>query len=169
MAEQQAGRPKVYTLAPHEAFGDAVARGVYALTDRDPLALARAQIFLPNRRSTRAMSEAFIRQSEARATLLPRMTPLGDIDEDEALGSFLDDLANTTDIPPSIGVVERQVELSRLVRAWLKTQGRADTPAANAAGRSANPEQSAAVQNRIVSPPGGGFPAFCGSRRRTSG
>ena len=130
MAEQQAGRPKVYTLAPHEAFVDAVARGVYALTGRDPLALAKAQIFLPNRRSTRAMSEAFIRQSEARATLLPRMTPLGDIDEDEALGSFLDDLANTTDIPPSIGVVERQVELSRLVRAWLKTQGRADTPAA---------------------------------------
>lgn len=130
MAEQQAGRPKVYTLAPHEAFVDSVARGVYALTERDPLALAKAQIFLPNRRSTRAMSEAFIRQSEARATLLPRMTPLGDIDEDEALGSFLDDLANTTDIPPSIGVVERQVELSRLVRAWLKTQGRGDTPAA---------------------------------------
>lgn len=130
MAEQQAGRPKVYTLAPHEAFVDAVARGVYAQTGRDPLALAKAQIFLPNRRSTRAMSEAFIRQSEARATLLPRLTPFGDIDEDEALGSFIDDFAAETDIPPSIGVVERQVELSALVRAWLVTQGRGDTPAA---------------------------------------
>ena len=130
MAEQQGGRPRVYTLAPHEAFVDSVARGVYALTGRDPLQLARAQIFLPNRRSTRAMGEALIRQSEARATLLPRLTPFGDIDEDEALGSFLDDFAAETDIPPSIGTVERQVELSRLVRAWLVTQGRGDTPAA---------------------------------------
>ncbi|HEY4548155.1 MAG TPA: double-strand break repair protein AddB [Pedomonas sp.] len=130
MAELQGGRPRVYTLAPHEAFVDSVARGVYALTERDPIGLARAQIFLPNRRSTRAMSEAFIRQSEARATLLPRLTPFGDIDEDEALGSFLDDFAAETDIPPSIGVVERQVELSRLVKAWLATQGRGDTPAA---------------------------------------
>lgn len=124
------GRPKVYTIAPHEAFVDSVARGIFAMTERDPLRLAKAQVFLPNRRSARAMGEAFIRESEARATLLPRLTPFGDIDEDEALGSFIDDFAHETDIPPSISTVERQVELSRLVRAWLVAQGRGDTPAA---------------------------------------
>ena len=38
---------------------------------------------LPTRRACRALTMAFVRQSKGRPLLLPRMTPLGDIDDDD--------------------------------------------------------------------------------------
>src|SRR5688500_18941357 len=47
----------------------------------DRLALASATVFLPTRRAGRLFGEALLAQTNG-ATLLPRIVPLGDVDED---------------------------------------------------------------------------------------
>ena len=76
-----ARRPSVFTIAPEAAFADALAAGLIDRTGGDRLALARAHVLLPSRRAVRALTEAFVRSAEG-GLLLPRMTPLGDIDVD---------------------------------------------------------------------------------------
>lgn len=124
------GRPQVFTIPSQEAFVDVLAAGLLAEAKGDPVALARTQVLLPNRRSVRALSAAFVRLSGRQATLLPRMTPLGDVDEDEALGSFVESAAENIDIPPAINAVARRVALSPLVRQWLAAHERGNAPEA---------------------------------------
>src|SRR5215210_1101392 len=49
----------------------------------DPLALASATLFLPTRRACALAREAFLDVLGVEAAVLPRIVPLGDIDEDE--------------------------------------------------------------------------------------
>ena len=73
----------VYTIPPGLPFVDALAAGLRSRLGEAPEDLASAQIFLPTRRACRALSLAFVRQAGGRPLLLPKMTPLGDIDEDD--------------------------------------------------------------------------------------
>src|SRR2546423_3183167 len=49
----------------------------------DPLALANATLFLPTRRACALARDAFLDVLQVQAAVLPRIVPLGDIDEDE--------------------------------------------------------------------------------------
>ena len=73
------GTPRVTTIAAGVSFVDALARGLLARAG-DPLELARGTVLLPTRRACRALQEAFLRASDGRALLLPRLLPLGDGD-----------------------------------------------------------------------------------------
>jgi MurNAc alpha-1-phosphate uridylyltransferase len=75
--------PTVYSIAPGLPFLDALAAGILARAGPDPAALADHVVLLPTRRSCRALADAFLRQSGGRPLLLPRLTPLGDLDPDE--------------------------------------------------------------------------------------
>jgi len=111
----------VFTIPPHVAFVDALAAGLLARTRGDPMALARAQVLLPNRRAVRALGDAFVRLSAndgKGGLLLPRMTPIGDVDADEALGRFDGDLAADAELPPAIDPTKRRLLLAQLVRRW---------------------------------------------------
>ncbi len=107
----------VFTIAPHVAFVDALAKGLLARTAGNPIALARAQVLLPNRRAVRALGDAFVRLSGG-GLLLPRMTPIGDVDADEALGRFDGDLTTDADLLPAIDPTKRRLLLAQLVRRW---------------------------------------------------
>ena len=87
----------------------------------DPLALARCTVLLPARRAVRSLREAFLRASGGEPLLLPRLMPLGDLDEDELLiasepgtGSEAG-AAAAADLPPAIGGMRRQLLLARLI------------------------------------------------------
>src|SRR5262245_38790735 len=113
-----AERPRVVTIPSGVAFVDALAAGVLAELGTDPLALAQATVLLPTRRACRALREAFLRASAGKALLLPRLRPIGDVDEDELIDG--DALANSpdgggADVPPAIDPVERHCLLTRLV------------------------------------------------------
>jgi ATP-dependent helicase/nuclease subunit B len=123
------GAPRLYAIAPGIPLVDALARGLIARFGRpasdgpspDPLALARATVLLPTRRAVRSLREAFLRATDGRPLLLPRMMPLGDLDEDElalapdpATGSAPDGPAAGA-LPPVIGGLRRQLLLARLV------------------------------------------------------
>src|SRR5258708_2264746 len=75
--------PCVYTIAAGVPFLDALADGIVAEAGDDALALSRVTVLLPTRRACRALRDAFLRRSAGAPTLLPRLRPIGDVDEDE--------------------------------------------------------------------------------------
>ncbi len=121
-------RPRLFTIPPGVPF---LATFVRALLSGEiipalsrasgPLALAELTIYVPTRRATRALIAEFAAQAEGGATLLPKIRPLGAVDEESALFSEPDEAFVSLDpaIPPAIGEIERRFMLAHLVSAWL--------------------------------------------------
>ena len=140
--------PKVYTIAPNRPFVDELAKGILARVGGAPekLApekLAQVRILLPTRRACQSLREAFLRLSNGAPMLLPIMTPLGDVDEDElALGSIGEslELQDALVLPPAIGGAKRIALLARLVMAKAKATEQETSPdqAVRLAGELAN-------------------------------
>jgi ATP-dependent helicase/nuclease subunit B len=107
----------VFTIPPGLPFVDALATGILEGVKADPLALARCTVLLPTRRACRALREAFLRLSDGRPQLLPRMVPLGDLDTDALTLSAEDipGLAGALDLPPVLSTLRRQLLLARAV------------------------------------------------------
>jgi ATP-dependent helicase/nuclease subunit B len=101
---------KVFRLPAGTAFADQLAAGLLERTQGDPLQLADMLVLLPTRRACRTLRQSFLRQSDGRALLLPRLMPLGDLDADELL------LTAGTELPPSISPRGRQFLLAKLIR-----------------------------------------------------
>ncbi|MBI3197080.1 MAG: double-strand break repair protein AddB [Rhodospirillales bacterium] len=111
----------VFAIGIDRRFADELARGVLAEYGGDPLGLADVLILVPTRRSVRALREAFLRASDGKPTILPRMAPLGDVDDSEWGLSPGDDAALA--LPPAIDPMEREALLARLVAAFRDDQG----------------------------------------------
>ncbi|HYZ61756.1 MAG TPA: double-strand break repair protein AddB, partial [Acetobacteraceae bacterium] len=101
----------LYTLPPGVPFLDAVATWWLDQAGPDPIDAADGLILLPTRRSARALTEAFLRISEGRPLLLPRIAALGGLDEAPLA------LAGALDLPPAVDETERLAVLTRLVMA----------------------------------------------------
>ncbi|MEM7652164.1 MAG: double-strand break repair protein AddB [Pseudomonadota bacterium] len=104
----------------------------------DPLRLSAITVLLPTRRACRTLREAFLRTAlrpgeeqteEPHAILLPRISPIGDVDEDELLLSSGGSSgtgetgfgSEVEDMPPPISGLRRQMILSRLIMKWGDT------------------------------------------------
>ena len=70
----------VATVPPTLPFVDALAAGLLAEVGEDLPALADVLVLLPTRRACRSLREAFVRQTEGRALLLPRIQPIGEVE-----------------------------------------------------------------------------------------
>ena len=108
--------PLVFSIPAHRSFSDALASGLIAAFARDPLALAKGRIILPNNRAVRTVTEAFVRASGG-GLVLPRLIAIGDPELGDRIGGALDPLDLADDIPPAIDPLERQLLLARLLRA----------------------------------------------------
>jgi ATP-dependent helicase/nuclease subunit B len=93
----------------------------------DPLALGSATIYLPTRRACRLARDMFLDVSGLEAAILPRIVPIGDVDEDEILfdqaaggigAAAAPDLLDTLELPEALEGIERRLLLARLVLAW---------------------------------------------------
>src|ERR1700746_857224 len=109
-----ASAPFLPTLAAAPLHGRAGPR--YTPRPR-PLRLADATVYLPNRRAARAFGFALLQALGRDATLLPRILPLGDIDE-EAL-AFPEEV-ETEALLPAIEPLRRRLVLARLVLQWTR-------------------------------------------------
>lgn len=114
---------RICSIPTGASFVDALAFGLMAETADDPLRLSTITILLPNRRACRAMQEAFLRHGAGggRALMLPRLMPLGDLDEGAlSLQGLALDLslgeAMSADIPPAVPNLRRQMLLAELVQ-----------------------------------------------------
>lgn len=110
--------PKVYSIAAHRGFADALVAGLVPRYAQPHVGLARLTLLLPSGRAVRTMQEAFIRHSGDTGSgglLMPRMVVVGDLDLDEALGPLLDPLG-ASDIPPAVDPTFRWLRLADLIR-----------------------------------------------------
>ena len=121
--------PRLYSIPPGTPFLDALARALLV----DPSLggafgpageLADLTILLPTRRAVRALGEAFLRAGGGKGLLLPRIRPLGDVDEEELLldpGTRAAEIGladQALGLPPAIQSLERQMLLARLILKW---------------------------------------------------
>lgn len=83
----------------------------------DPLSLATATILLPTRRAARALREVFLKRFGGQAALLPRIRPIGDVDEDG-----FDTVAEAAaGLDATLTSAERTLAMTRLVLGWRHT------------------------------------------------
>lgn len=109
-------RGNVFTIAPGLPFVDALAAGLTARCSGEPLALARVRVLLPNRRACRALALAFLRRTDGRPQLLPRMMPIGDLEEDALAFAEVEGGAGALELPPAISPLRRLLLLARLIK-----------------------------------------------------
>lgn len=120
--------PTFFTIPPGVPFLEALASALVddptldGVLSQTPEVLSDLTILLPTRRAVRSLTEAFLRAGGGKAILLPRIRPLGDVDEDELLltSDPKDGFAGGLDLPPAIDAMDRQLQLARLVLAWGK-------------------------------------------------
>src|SRR3990170_2711489 len=106
----------VFTIPGHRSFADALVAGLIAQHGRDPRALARGRILLPNNRAVRTVTEAFVRASDG-GLVLPRLIPIGDPELDDRIGGALDPADSADAVPPAVDPLSRLLSLAALVRA----------------------------------------------------
>ncbi|MBS9477156.1 double-strand break repair protein AddB [Ancylobacter radicis] len=138
MSTLPAGRavPRLFTIPPSVPFlptlTDALLDGRLIegfAPGNDPLALASATIFLPTRRAGRLLAEALTARMPAGVTLLPRIVPLGDVDEDAL--AFAE---SYTGPPRAVPPTTRRLALANLVAHWRGALAGDDGRVAVAAG-----------------------------------
>src|SRR5438445_8067340 len=103
---------RVFTITPSVPFLPTLVRALmggrlvpgFPKTD-DPLALSAATLYLPTRRACRLARDVFLDALGRDAAVLPRIRPIGDIDEDEL--AFTEQVAGTIaeaalELPPAL-------------------------------------------------------------------
>jgi ATP-dependent helicase/nuclease subunit B len=121
--------PHIFTIASDRPFLATLAHGLLDLAGGDPLKLPRMTVLLPTRRAARSLREAFLRltaegSDPGAPLLLPRLRPIGDLDDDEitlGLGDGAEDPSLA--IPPAIPELRRRLLLTQLVLGWSKASG----------------------------------------------
>ncbi len=106
--------PRVYSIAAHRGFADALVAGLVPRYGSGEGGLSRLTLLLPSRRAERTVTEAFVRLAEG-GLLLPRMAVVGDLDLDETLGALLDPLMAGVEIPPAADPNRRWLRLAALL------------------------------------------------------
>jgi len=123
-----ASRPRVFTIPASAPFLPtlikALAEGRLVPgfpKDHDPLALASATLYLPTRRACRLARDAFFGAIGREAAILPRIVPIGDVDEDEIIFAGMATgriAADVLALPEALGAFERRILLAELVMQW---------------------------------------------------
>lgn len=128
LADGHASKPRIYSIAAHRGFADALVAGLIPRYFEPQFGLARLTLLLPSRRAVRTVTEAFVRASDqAKGTggehgsglLLPRMAVVGDLDIDETLGPLLDPIGAGVDIPPAVDPAYRLFRVAGMLREEL--------------------------------------------------
>ncbi len=112
-------RPSLATIGPHIPFLDTLAAwwlGRHA-GSADPMAVAGGIFVVPTRRAARGLAQAFLEQADGRPLLMPRILPLGGLDE------AAQPLAGVLDLPPAVPPTQRLAVLSRFVLAMKGANG----------------------------------------------
>lgn len=125
--DRGAAGPNIYSIPPDVDFTRTLAvnilKGHLPIAGGpvpDALSLAEWTILVPTRRAARALTMAFLDASSHATCLLPRIRPLGDIDDDELAAETVLGGAAELHIAPAIAPLQRQFLLAQLILAWAK-------------------------------------------------
>ena len=119
--------PRVFTIpagAPFLAtFTRALADGTLLADAGLPFDLGAAKIYVPTRRAARALRQSLAAHYAPRGVLLPRIVPLGAIDEDAEGPLFSGDEEHSgldAALAPAAGETQRRLILMRLILGWAR-------------------------------------------------
>ena len=115
MTKPPASSSQIYSIPAGVPFATTLATGIMERVT-SPEALARAIILVPSRRAAQALRAAFLEIRGDAATLLPRIDPIGDVEEDAP--DLLAFAADGIDLPPPMDPLQRQLWLARLLRGF---------------------------------------------------
>ncbi len=91
-----------------------------------PIDLARISIFTPTRRAARALAVEFALKLDRPAALLPRILPLGALEEIESAALLSSEVESSfDDWGPAIDEIDRRLALAELILAWARALERA--------------------------------------------
>ncbi|MES2728956.1 MAG: PD-(D/E)XK nuclease family protein [Pseudomonadota bacterium] len=106
---------KLWTLPAGCHFAAQFAAGLLRRYEDQPEGLSSVRLLLPTRRACRTMQAAFLELTAGRPLLLPRMHPLGDVDEAELSLNLSGFGPEALDLPPAMPSLQRQILLARLL------------------------------------------------------
>src|SRR6187399_2788046 len=122
--------PRVFTIPASAPFLPTLIKAL--MEDRlglgfkpsaDPLALAVATIYLPTRRACRLAHRMFLDVLKRDAAILPRIVPIGDVDEDElafAEAAIGENSGAALDLPDALAGLSRAVPLAEIILKWAE-------------------------------------------------
>ena len=103
----------IYNINGNESFVDVLAGYFIQRYKDNPEELANVLFLLPNRRSCQNLADAFVKYKNGVPTLLPKMEPIADADEDEV---FLSGGAETlSQLKPAIDSTDRLFNFTKLI------------------------------------------------------
>ncbi|MEM9469078.1 MAG: double-strand break repair protein AddB, partial [Pseudomonadota bacterium] len=103
--------PPIFTIPAGVSFADSLTARLLRDHEGNLESLADTLILLPTRRAARVIRDSFLRQTEGKPILLPRLQALGDIDEEELSLQAEHSLS----LPPAISTIRRQAMLAQLI------------------------------------------------------
>src|SRR5437868_5846822 len=103
--------PHCRTIPAGTPFLSTLAAWLLNQYGKEPLELSRVLVLLPNRRACRSLREAFLALAGGKPLLLPRMQPIGELEEESWY--FTD-----TSLPPAIAPLKRELMLAELVMSY---------------------------------------------------
>lgn len=105
----------IFNIPSTCSFADVVSQKFLAEYKANPLAMADVLFLLPNRRAAKALAEAFVREQGLSPTLLPRMIPIGDVEEDELFLTGFDFASTLASLNPAIERNERLLLFTKII------------------------------------------------------
>lgn len=116
-AENTASPLSVYTIPAGQNFARAMVRHFLETHDGHPEQLGHITLLLPTRRACRTFQDMFLQESNGKPLLLPKIQPLGDVDEQDLSLSLAGTqaMAEILALPPAISPLQRRVILARTI------------------------------------------------------
>lgn len=108
----------IFNIPASLPFAKTLAQTLLKQTQAQKEQLSRILILLPTRRACRVLQDSFIELHDNKPLLLPRMQPIGDLDEEELSLSIMAQGTSTEiiSLPPAMSSFKRQILLARLVQ-----------------------------------------------------
>ena len=103
----------IYNISAVESFVDVLANHFLRLYHNAPEELSNILFLLPNRRACQCLSEAFVRIRGMQPTILPRIEPISDMQEEEVFLCGNSEILQK--ITPSINNTERTLIFTKLI------------------------------------------------------
>ena len=108
----------IYNIPTHLCFVDALASYImdsHLAHGGDTWDISDTLVLLPTRRAIQAVQDAFVRLSDGKPTILPRLATLGDVDEDELLFLSTELGEEYLTAQPAINPLSRRLIMARFV------------------------------------------------------
>ncbi len=97
-------------------FSRSLAQYLTRKADEEKKSLTEYRILLPTRRACRILRDSFLDLNDGKPMLLPQLSPIGDVDEEDLSLLMFGNADGFLDVPEAVSPIKRQLMLARLIR-----------------------------------------------------